>query len=194
MNPSQIEPIELTWDCLWRHIWCHHSMAFSFFTYSLLFCMGLSSWHVSKYYATKINRNITTGNISNGLRNYEEVKQLSLSISRVFGVPILFYHFITIAFMAKLPDLTFWPNVQNLSVTGFLLMAPVIWLSFAEFHAKVRQGTINWLFNIQRKNGYSISADAKITLMDIRNDCLLDPVGISCKFFTVTYGVLGSVH
>lgn len=48
-----------------------------------------------------------------------------------------------------------------------------------------------WATHMQNQD--DLEVDTRIRLLGIVNDNLLDPIGVTCKFFTITYGFLGSV-
>lgn len=190
-EPMVENHVSFSLNFLLHHLAFYHSMAFSFLSFALYFALGMSLYAKSKCFHNDMVQNVGIYRIRNGLKNYLKVKALSTCISRVFGTPILFYYCLNVGFLAKLPDSS-GLTAKIITAVAFLVLAPLTWLSLAEFHAKIQETMKTWLLQIYQNTAY-FSVDMRIQLVDIRNDFLLDPAGISCKFFTVTYSFIGSV-
>lgn len=121
------------------------------------------------------------------------IKELTADITGTFGNHILIYYIISVAYFAKIPESSVWQqHVETLGMIVYFSMGAIIWLISAEFHMDVRDVVQNWATQMQDLD--DLSVDTRIRLLSVVNDNLLDPTGVSCKFFTITYGFLGSVN
>lgn len=153
--------------------------------------LGLSSLLVANQFSKKMDL-YNLNNIDEGIYYYRAIKNMSAHISRLFGNQIIFYYIIAVAFLARIPDPNVWSSrPQIVTVIAFLCFGPWFWLTAADFHFKVRETMQEWWRQLQYRK--DLSLDMRIRIMDFRNDYMLDPVGISCKFFTITYHFIGSV-
>ncbi len=183
--------MSLTPRGLWLHFTIYHPMTFLFFNYALISMLGLAAHLAANQFSTKMDL-LNFTNIDKGIYYCRAIKKMSVYISRLFGKQIIFYYIIGVAFLAKIPDPNVWSTrPQIVTLIAFIFFGPWFWISAAEFHLKVRETMFEWWRQLQYRK--DLSTDMRIRVMDFRNDYLLDPVGISCKFFIITYHFLGSV-
>lgn len=173
-------------------IFMYHSFTLSYFSYVLISMIGLSMKAVRMDFCEKMNETLVTMDMKIGFDYYMGLKELTSDITKTFGNHILVYYIISVAYFAKIPESSVWErNVETIGMIVYFAMGAILWLISAEFHMSVRDVVQNWATQMQDLD--NLSVDTRIRLLSVVNDNLLDPIGVSCKFFTITYGFLGSV-
>lgn len=148
-------------------------------------------------------------NIRVGIKAYRKLKQKMEMIKDLTGSHVLAFNVVNIAYYCQLPEIIFGDIKYETvpSVIFYMLINISVWILASEFHVQVENSFCKWhdkcLFrddeegdenvetiqNIQTQ----ISMETQLKLMSIQNEFHTTPIGLSCQFFTVTYGFLRTV-
>lgn len=89
-------------------------------------------------FCSKLKSTLVAKNFRKGVDHYTELKQLTGSITQTFGNHILIYYIITVAFLAKIPEISSWKNqAEVVAMVMFIGLGSITWCSSAEFHMNV---------------------------------------------------------
>lgn len=113
-------------------------------------------------------------------------------VNEMFGNQFLAYYTDVIIYMCQIPGILFvsYFYESQASIICFAIPNLVTWVIAAEFHASVTKTFMKWC-NTCRSHFSDNGTQMK--LLAVKNEFHSEPIAVSCKFFTVTYGFLASV-
>lgn len=157
--------------------------------------LGVNILRKGKHICSQIE---ATNDIQEGIKLYAEIKMISRQFSDQFENIMLVFYLVHLFYFTTTLDPETWNSIElSLSFIGFICIGPIIWIASAELFCIVGRTIQKWFekvqsFDVQPETDTSIMKS--IMMADFRTDCLMNPVGISCRFFTITYQFIGSVR
>lgn len=149
-------------------------------------------------------------NIEVGIKAYKKLKRKIELIKDLTGSHVVAFHVVNIAYYCQLPEIMFGDLKYETvpSVIIYVIINISVWILASEFHVQVGNSFCRWhdkcLFqeheecNEDMENVQDIpaqiSVEMQLKLMSIQNQFHTNPMGLSCQFFTVTYGFLRTVR
>lgn len=157
-------------------------------------------------------------NARHGMAEILNLKQEVKLVNRIIGNQVLAFGIAYLSYYCKLPEVmmsdcfTDSPSV----ITFYFLTSMVIWLMFAEFQFQVNGAISNWcetilvmennvlkqaksieLFGFHNCNplclGHAQCSKISMDVQTLQAVLNIEGCGLSCRFFTVSYSLLGSV-
>ncbi|CAL8093994.1 unnamed protein product [Orchesella dallaii] len=128
-----------------------------------------------------------------GLSTYDDVKCTVNNVNDFMGDLVFAFYLETLTYFAETTGvLAAEPQyLETVIFIVFLALFVYIWFLACEFHRKVNDITVKWIANCQA--GQNISMDQRLRLNALSNENRDAQLGISCRFFTVTYSFIGSM-
>ncbi|CAL8094012.1 unnamed protein product [Orchesella dallaii] len=81
---------------------------------------------------------------------------------------------------------------ETLYVGLYLIVSAIFWIIACELHYQVKETTKRWTHPCLRHTT-NLSLERKLSVIALQSENEANPVAISCRFFTITYGFLGSM-
>lgn len=112
-------------------------------------------------------------------------------VNEMFCNHFLAYYLDVIAFMCQIPGTLQASKVSPSSVIFYVAINFCTCIIAAEFHAFVKLSFMKWC---KACNSHYRDNGIRMKLVGIKNEMHFEPIALSCKFFTITYGFLVSVR
>lgn len=186
-----------------------HIQKFFYISYAFVFLLSCTIFALGWQFKLNIFQ-ANQNKIRTGIKAYRQLKRKMKLIKELTGSHVLAFHVVCIAYYCQVPELVFrdMPYETVPSMIIYVLINISIWILAAEFHVQVESTFCRWhdkcLFQDDEdsddetietgKPVYShISVETQLKLMAIKDEFQTHPLGLSCQFFTVTYGFLRTV-
>lgn len=135
--------------------------------------------------------------VDSGLELISNARKLKQIIGSMFGQVILHTCTLTLVMFGSTPTRLMAKGFKlgiKLLTVAILLIFGAMWATACEFHAKVTDATKQWIYSYQDKEkSRCLSPEDRVKLVQVELQLDGDPIGVSCRFFTVTYCFMGSV-
>ncbi len=145
-------------------------------------------------------------NIGVGILAYRKLKYKLETIKDFTGPHVFAFHVVNIAYYCQVPEIIFG-NLKFETMPSVILYVFInisVWILAAEFHVQIESSFCRWhdkcMFQGDEASNETaqgtqshISVETQLKLMSIKNEFITHPLGLSCQFFIVTYGFLGTV-
>ncbi|CAL8110953.1 unnamed protein product [Orchesella dallaii] len=155
----------------------------------LIFCIILSVYDLAKLFQKQTKRTFVPQEM---LIVCMELRTLFMELNDIFETAFLFHYGSTLLFYIRSAILTKMPLEPDKSYNLIYIMVhSTIYFSACEIHSLVRGSMKGWIY--KRKISTDISHIDLTKLSILAGEVENDPIGISCKFFSISYGIMGSI-
>ncbi|CAL8098469.1 unnamed protein product [Orchesella dallaii] len=152
---------------------------------------------------------ITYRFLSSGLLAYRNLRTKISFINQVFGGQVFGFFLAVTTYYSQFPEVLMgYLTDHPLGVlVPFILLDMAILILAAEFHSQVQRISFEGFEDLSRnvleyKRKFKIRSvssteylqilESKLDLMEMKNEISLQPIALSCRFFSITYGFLAS--
>ncbi|CAL8098463.1 unnamed protein product [Orchesella dallaii] len=179
-------------------------------THSLLFVLSFCVLGIAKNYRTELRLAVHRIDISTGLLAYRNLRKNITFINDVFGGPLFGFFLAVITYYSQVPDVLmgYLTDFPLGVIFLFIVLDMAIFVLAAEFHSQVQRISFEGFEDLSLKvleykrkfevrsvssTEYFQILESKLDLMEMKNEMSQQPIALSCRFFSITYGFLASV-
>ncbi len=114
-------------------------------------------------------------------------------VNEMFGNQFLAYYTDVIIYMCQIPGILLASYFHETVASTICFAIPNLctWVIAAEFHSSVAKTFMKWCKTCRL---HFTDNCAQMKLLAVKNELHSEPIAVSCKFFTITYGFIASVR